>query len=133
MAKQSNIAKIGIERRNEHELLRNDIQKNMPYNEEHDTAVWHEGETDKPLGKGSKHLGHGHSVPQPYNSMTKNFPSNQLDTEQGGGSYDIYGHPEKGGGRNWLMTINLYDKNNQYREGSIDVEDSGETDQFFVK
>lgn len=134
MAKQSNLEKIGFERRNEHELLRNDIQKNQPYDTEHDTAIWH-GENDEthPLGKGTKHGGHQHSLPKEYNELTKNMPSNQLDIEHGGGSYDIYGHPKKGGGRKFLTTMNIYDKNNQYGIDAINTEENVKDGQFFIK
>ena len=133
MAKQSNLEKIGFERRNEYELVRNDIQKNQPYNADHDMDKWHEDEPNKPLGKGTGHGGHGHTLPQEYNELTKNMPSNQFDIEHGGGSYDIYGHPEKGGGRKFLTTINIYGKDNQYGVNSVDTEANIEDGQYFVK
>lgn len=133
MAKQSNLEKIGFERRNEYELVRNDIQKNQPYNAEHDMAKWHEGSENHPLGKGTGSAGHQHSVPQEYNELTKNMPSNQFDIEHGGGSYDIYGHPEKGGGRKFLTTINIYGKDNQYGMNSVNTEANIEDGQIFIK
>jgi hypothetical protein len=133
MSKQTNLEKIGFERRNEHELIRNDIKKNKPYSDQHDSALWHEGDEEHPLGKGTKHQGHQHTVPQPYNTYTLNTPSHQLDTDNGGGSYDINGRPGVGGGRKWLEAINLYDKTNPYGVNSIDTEANVLDDQFFIK
>ena len=133
MAKQSNLEKIGFERRNEYELVRNDIKKNEPYGPDHDLAMWHEGDENHPLGKGTNSGGHQHTFPQEYNELTKNMPSNQLDIEHGGGSYDIYGHPEKGGGRKWLQSINLYNKENQYCINSINTEANIEDGQVYIK
>lgn len=132
MAKQSNLEKIGLERRNEVELLRNDIQRNQPYNEDHDTARWHEGDKNHPLGKGTGES-YLHTIPQPYNKYTKDMPSHQIDTEKGGGSYDIYGHPEKGGGRMFLENINIYNKENRYGKDSIEMTIDGDELQYFVK
>lgn len=133
MAKQSNLEKIGIERRNEYELVRNDIKKSEPYGVDHDTAVWHEGDITKPLGKGTRSGGHQHSIPQAYNELTKNQIRPQLDTENGGGAYDINGRPGVDGGRKWLQTINLYDKDNQYSVNSIDTSANIEDGQIFIK
>lgn len=133
MAKQSNLEKIGLERRNEHELIRNDIQKTNPYDSNHDTAVWHEGDETKPLGKGSGHGGHQHTIPQTYNDLTKNQIKPQIDTENGGGAYDINGRPGVGGGRKWLQTINIYDKENQYGINSIDTSANIEDGQFCIR
>lgn len=133
MAKQSNLEKIGFERRNEHELVRNDIKKSAPYGPDHDTAVWHEGDPTKPLGKGTRSGGHQHSIPMEYNELSKNQIRPQIDTENGGGAYDINGRPGVDGGRKWLQTINVYDKNNQYSINSIDTSLNIEDGQFFIK
>ena len=134
MAKQSNLEKIGFERRNEHELLRNDIQKEQPYAPNHDKAMWHgENDATHPLGKGTGTGGHQHTLPKEYNEQTKNAPSNQIDIENGGGSYDINGRPGVDGGRKWLMTMNIYDKINKYGIESINTEANIENGQYFVK
>lgn len=130
MAKQSNLEKIGLERRNEHELLRNDVQKNQPYNASHPYATSRKGE---PLGKGTNTGGHQHSIPRDYDAYTKQTPSRQIDTENGGGEYDINGRPGVDGGRKWLMTINIYNKDNQYGENSIDCEQNRIDGQIFIK
>ena len=133
MAKQSNLEKIGFERRNEHELLRNDIQKNQPYSPDHDSAMWHEGDETHPLGKGTGTGGHQHSLPREYGELTKNQIRPQIDIENGGGSYDINGRAGVGGGRKWLETINIYDKENQYGLGAITTDANIEDGQFFIK
>ena len=133
MAKQSNLEKIGLERRNEYELVRNDIQKNQPYGPDHDLAQWHEGDEKHPLGKGTNTGGHQHTLPQEYSELTKNQIKPQIDTENGGGSYDIHGRPSVGGGRNWLNAINIYDKNNQYGMNSVTTEGNIADGQYYVK
>lgn len=133
MAKQSNLEKIGFERRNEHELLRNDIQKNQPYGPDHDMAMWHEGDETHPLGKGTGTGGHQHTLPREYSELTKNQIRPQIDIENGGGSYDINGRAGVGGGRKWLETINTYDRENQYGLGAITTEENIEDGQFFIK
>lgn len=133
MAMQSNLEKVGFERRNEHELIRNTIKKSNPYSAEHDTAMWHEGDETKPLGKGTGTGGHQHSIPMDYNEMTKNQMRPQIDVENGGGAYDINGRPGVGGGRKWLQTINKYDANNRYDINSIDTEKNIEDGQFVIR
>lgn len=118
MAKQSNLEKIGLERRNEHELVRNDIHKNQPYDASHPYAKSKEGQA---IGKGTGHGGHGHIARE------------RLDIENGGGDYDINGRPGVDGGRNWLMTINTYDKNNKYWFDTVDTEANIDDGQFYVK
>jgi hypothetical protein len=130
MAKQSNLEKIGFERRNEHELLRNDIQKNKPYDENHPYAISREGQ---PLGKGTESSGHQHSIPMGYSELTKNQIRPQIDVENGGGEYDINGRPGVDGGRKWLMTINTYDKDNKYGVDSIDTEYNVVDGQILIK
>lgn len=132
MNKQSNLEKIGLERRNQHELIRNDIKKTDAYDSDHDTAKWHEGALDKPLGKGTN-SGYGHTIPSQYNESSKNNIKHQLNTEEGGGSYDINGHPEKGGGRKFLQSINIYSANNPYGVDGIDTEINIEDGQVIFK
>jgi hypothetical protein len=133
MAKQSNLEKIGFERRNENELIRNDIQKNQPYGADHDKAMWH-GEEDEshPLGKGTGDGGHQHSVPMEYNEMSRNQIRPQFNTEEGGGSYDIHGR-QGVGGRQWLQSISIYNRENQYGLNSVNTEENIADGQYFVK
>ena len=128
MAKQSNLEKIGFERRNEHELVRNDIKKTNPYSVEHEYAKWHNGDEAHPLGKGTESGGHQHTLPQEYNELSKNQIKPQIDTENGGG-----GRPSVGGGRKWLEIINKYDKNHQYGLNSIDTEANIADGQYVIK
>ena len=133
MSKQTNLEKIGFQRRNEHELIRNDIKKNKPYNDQHDSALWHEGDEEHPLGKGTGHQGHQHTLPQEYNEMSRNKIRPHIETDNGGCSYDIHGRPSVGGGRKWLETINIFDKNNQYGVNSVNTEANIEDGQYFIK
>ena len=125
MAKQSNLEKIGFERRNEHELVRNDISKKQPYDASHPYAISTKGQ---PLGKGSGHGGHGDALP--------GDPSNRysIDIENGGGEYDINGRPGVDGGRKWLESRSLYNKENKYGiDIVIDTDANIEDGQFFIK
>ena len=132
MATQSNLEKIGIERRNEHELIRNEIKRETPYGPDHDLAQWHEGEDGHPVGKGTNSGGHQHSLPREYNSLTKNQIRPQIDTENGGGSYDIHGRNGVGG-RKYLQTISLYSKEKPYGLDAISTEENIEDGQIFIK
>lgn len=128
MGKQSNLEKIGIERRNI-EATRNDYNKNNAYSAQHDTARTHD-DNFHPLGKGTGHGGHTHSTPD-Y-SLGKNRYIPQFDTENAGGSYDKYGY--KGiGGRQFLSTINIYNPTNQYGENYVDTSANVADGQYQVK
>ena len=111
MAKQSNIEKVANDARKE-QLIKNTIQKTKPYSEDHELAKSSE---DKPQGKGTESHGHLHSIPQPYNELTKNTIKGQLDIENGGGSYDIKA-------RKSMQQINLYGPENRYSADLIDLE-----------
>lgn len=132
MGKQSNLEKIGFERRNEYELLRNDYTKENKYDINHESAKWHEGEEGHPIGKGTG-KGYEHTLPREYNEMTKNQIRPQLDIENGGGSYDINGRPGVDGGRKLLQTINVYSKERPYGWDAIDTELNENDGQYFVK
>ena len=134
MAKQSNLEKIGFESRTE-QLIQNKIQKGngKEYSADHDTAKWHEGDENHPLGKGTGNGGHLHTVPQEFNELTKNQFHPQIDTENGGGSYDVNGRPGVDGGRKWLQKINIYGPDNKYGIDSIDTDANIDEGQFFVK
>jgi hypothetical protein len=119
MGKQSNLEKIGFESRKE-QLVKNNITKEKPYSEDN-------------IGKGSGYGGHLHSVPQEYDELTKNKIKPQIDTENGGDSYDINGRPGVDGGRKWLQKINLYGPTNKYGIDSIDMDSNIEEGQYFIK
>lgn len=115
-AKQSNLEKKGIERRHI-ELARSDYNQNDAYSETHDHALSH-NDTTHPHGKGMGNGGHTHSVPNYDLGPTRIIP--QLDTTDGGGSYDRYGYNGIGG-RQFLTTINIYGPDNAYGENSVDT------------
>ena len=141
MDKQSKLERIGIKYRDNSLVVqgeqvnafsRNDYSKNDPYNDSHPDAKWDENNTTpegKPLGKGTGHS-HGFSIPD--QSIPSDLVVPQFDTENGGGSYDIWGRREFESGRNYLANISLYNKDRQYSKDSvyIDVLIDG---QFFVK
>jgi len=115
MSKQSYLEKKGIERRNI-ESKRNDYVVNDPYSESHEDAKTHDDE-NHPQGKGTgKSL--THTIPHQYQSTTMIVP--QLDTEDGGGSFDKFGRNGIGG-RNYLKNINIYNENNQYSKDSVEI------------
>lgn len=112
--KQSCLEKKAIEER-QVELARNDYRKTEEYSISHKDAI----SDGDPLGKGTGHGGHGFWLPDCSRGQTEINYSN-FDTENGGGKYDIEGRNGIGG-KNYLTSINLYDKNNQYTRDSIDM------------
>lgn len=117
MGRQTNLEKKGIEKRNI-ELVRSDYNKNDKYDATHEDAISDASMKDKPLGKGTGHGGHLHSQPDASKPSTMIDYSN-FDTFNGGGSYDIHGRNDKGG-RNRLVTYNIYGPNNSYLSEPID-------------
>ena len=96
-------------------LTRNDYNINDQYSNTHPDAL----SNGDPQGKGTGSGGHTHSVPNCDLPSTMIDYSN-FDTENGGGQYDIEGRNEIGG-RNRLMTINIYNKENQYGPALVDT------------
>ena len=127
MATQSNLEKIGIERR-QNELVRNQVKKSNPYSVEHQLAKSTEGQA---LGKGTGN-GYSHATHQisDYNELTKNRIVPQIDTENCGGEYDINGY-NGNGGRKYLQTINKYGPNNPYGADNFDL--TSNEDQYYIK
>lgn len=142
MDKQSKLEKIGKKYRDNslivqgqqvNALARNDYNKNEPYNDRHVDAHWDENNTDpdgKPLGKGTNNGGHKFSIPN--QALSSDIIVPQFDTENGGGSHDIFGRREFESGRNYLQNISLYNKNRQYGKHSVDIDDMIDG-QFLVK
>ena len=96
-------------------LTRNDYNINDQYSVTHPDAL----SNGDPQGKGTGSGGHTHSVPD-CNLPTTMINYSDLDTNAGGGLYDIEGRNEVGG-RNRLMAINLYNEEKQYGAGLIDT------------
>ena len=91
------------------ELVRNDYSPVDEYNDRHPNAL----STGDPKGKGTQ-SSYVHTIPNcDVNEETKNMIRPQLNTETGGGQYDIEGRNEIGG-RNFLMNISVYNQNTQY-------------------
>jgi hypothetical protein len=110
---QTCLEKKGIEARHE-SLVRNDYNLNDEYTSTHPNAL----SDGDPKGKGTGHGGHTYSVPD-CNRPTSIDYSN-FDTENGGGLYDIEGR-NGNGGRNFLITINNYNKENPYGANLVDT------------
>jgi hypothetical protein len=115
---QTRLEKTSISKRQEL-LVKNDYDKNDAYSAKHEDALSHPESYDKPLGKGTGNGGHTHSVPNGMLSTTSYNYSN-IDTNGGGGSYDIHGRNGQGG-RKFLQTINLYGPENRYGAHLIDT------------
>jgi hypothetical protein len=106
-------------------INKNDFNsKTEVYSEEHDSAKTHNDETH-PLGKGTGHGGHTHTTPKRNASKAdkERIDRTQIDTENGGGSHDIFGYNNAGGRINSLR-INIYNSENQYSKDLIDVSES---------
>jgi hypothetical protein len=118
MGKQTNLEKKAIERR-QAELVRSDYNKTEKYDESHEDAKSDSSRVDKPLGKGTAHGGHTHYRPD-YSKSKDLIDYSNFDTFNGGGSYDIHGRNEIGG-RNRLVSYNIYGPNNSYLDEPIDM------------
>lgn len=116
--KQSFLEKKGIAKRQE-EFVRSDYNESNSYSENHNDAI---STGDKPLGKGTNSGGHQHVIPD-YNKPSTLFNYSNLDTSNGGGSYDIHGRDGRGG-RNTLLSYNIYNKDNAYGPESVEIDDS---------
>lgn len=96
-------------------LTRNDYNINDEYSNTHPNAL-SDGDVK---GKGTGNGGHTHSVPN-CNLPSTMINYSNFDTDGGGGLYDIEGRNEIGG-RNRLMTISIYNKENQYGPALVDT------------
>ena len=103
----------GIDARN-NLLVRNDYTRNDEYNSLHQDAL----ATGDPQGKGTGHGGHTHSTPDCTKPSSIDYSN--FDTQNGGGLYDIEGRNGVGG-RNFSMTISVYNEENQYGPNSVDT------------
>lgn len=128
MSKQSNLERIGFDRRDV-EFARSDYRESEQYKVGHEDTLSDPSRKDKPLGKGTETGGHTFSVPN-Y-SLGPNMIKPQIDTENGGGSYDIYGHNGVGG-RKWLQQISLYGPGREYGANLIDTSSNIQAGQYFV-
>jgi hypothetical protein len=128
--KQSSLEINAIEERH-NELVRSDYNKNNAYSESHEDAISNPEDKNKILGKGTNSGGHQHSVPDKTKSKTL-FNYSNFDTNNGGGAYDIHGRNEQGG-RNRLLKINLYNKDNAYGPNSVDTSANIEEGQYVMK
>lgn len=128
--KQSTLEAKGIEKRHE-ELVRSDYNKSDFYSESHEDALSNPEDENKVLGKGTGSGGHQHYIPDHSKPSTLINYSN-LDTSRGGGAYDIYGRNEQGG-RNRLMSYNLYNQDNAYGHNSVDTSSNIEDGQYVIK
>ena len=113
---QSCLEVNAIERRKE-DIVRNDYSQQDEYSQTHPDAI----SDGDPLGKGSGHGGHTHSIPDCTKPKSLIDYSN-FDTSANnvGGSYDINGRNGIGG-REFLLTISKYNSEKQYGINSVDT------------
>lgn len=128
--KQSALEQKGIEERKV-ELIRSDYGKNDAYSESHEDALSNPSDENKALGKGTNSGGHQHYVPD-FSKPSTLINYSNLDTENGGGAYDIHGRNGQGG-RDRLLKINIYNKDNAYGPNSIDTTSNIEDGQYVLK
>lgn len=125
-SKQSNLERKGIEERH-NEIVRSDYNQNDGYSETHKNAL-SDGDVK---GKGTNSGGHQHYVPD-YSKPSTLFNYSNLDTTAGGGKYDIEGR-NGFGGRDRLLTINIYNKDNAYGPNSVDTSANINEGQYVMK
>jgi hypothetical protein len=128
--RQSALEAKGIIERQQ-EITRSDYNKNDAYSATHEDAISHPDEPEKVLGKGTNSGGHQHYTPDFSRPSTLINYSN-LDTTNGGGYYDIHGRNEQGG-RNRLLKINIYNKDNAYGPNSVDTTENINDGQYVIK
>lgn len=126
--KQSNLEKKAIDERH-NEIVRSDYNKKDFYDENHIDALSDPNDETKVMGKGTNSGGHQHYVPD---SSQKGYNYSNLDTRNGGGAYDIHGRNEQGG-RNRLLSINIYNKTNEYGPNSVDTSANIDEGQYVIK
>ena len=125
MAKQSNLEKEGIEKRNELSAI-SDYQKvTNEYSESHPDAK----SDGDPQGKGTG-IPMGYSVPG--ESTSKGISYKNMDTAKGGGLYDAEGR-NRVGGRVYLQGINMHSQGNSYVPDSVDTSNNVAEGQYLVK
>ena len=120
---QSKLEKVGIDERMS-ETLKSDYNKNTQYSSTHNDAL----SNGDALGKGTKHGGHTHFLPDSSKPSTTIDYSN-FDTENGGGKYDIEGRNDVGG-RKKMLSYSLYNKENPYGAHLIESEENQRQGQF---
>lgn len=128
--KQSTLESRGMEER-QIESVRSDYGKNNVYSESHEDALSHPDDPEKILGKGTNSGGHQHYTPNHSIPSTLINYSN-FDTTSGGGYYDIHGRNEQGG-RDRLLKINIYSKDNAYGPNSVDTSANINDGQYVMK
>lgn len=122
-------AKGMIER--QQEITRSDYNKQDAYSDSHEDAISHPDDPEKVLGKGTQSGGHQHYTPD-FSKPSTLINYSNLDTTNGGGYYDIHGRNEQGG-RDRLMKINIYNKDNAYGPGSVDTTANINDGQYVMK
>lgn len=122
MGKQAPLEIKGFEKRDDL-IVRNDYTKNDEYNATHKDAI----SDGDPQGKGTGHGGHTHVIPDHNLAMNtadhvwySKYNYSQLDTENGGGQYDIEGRNGIGG-RNWIKSISKFTEEEQYGLDYVDT------------
>ena len=104
-------------------LTRNDYTIHDEYSVTHPDAL----SNGDPQGKGTGHGGHTHVIPNhelalntPDHVWYSEYNYSQLDTFNGGGSYDIEGRNGIGG-RNWIKAISKFNEEQQYGLDYVDT------------
>lgn len=132
--RQSALEASAIEERNK-ELVRNrEYSKGeLEYKDTHKNAL---SNPDKPLGKGVSNSDHQAYIPildiEQKKHQKNNYNRSSLNTSEGGGLYDIKGR-NGDGGRERLVKINLYSKENPYGNDIIDMEQNLNDGQYVIK
>lgn len=125
MAKQSRLEAEAIETRKEH-LVKNDYQKLVnEYSETHPDAL----SDGDPLGKGT---GNDMTYSLPDATKSKHQYTQNVDTINGGGQYDIEGRNGRGG-RERATVVNIYSSTTPYGEDSVDTAKNIEEGQYVIR
>lgn len=112
---QSCLEKKAIEERH-NEIVRSDYNIENQYSSTHKDAI-SDGDAQ---GKGTRHGGHTHYLPD-CNKPSTTIDYSNFDTSNGGGLYDIEGRNDVGG-RKRAIASSLYNSENQYSANLVNTE-----------
>lgn len=125
MGKITKLQKISDERRDFLETKYLNYTEENEYSGDHADAQHDENDKEDLKGKGAvSGLNRQFIMPSEDGSKISYTPT--VNTESGGGAYDIDGNPKVDAGqngRNWAMNTNLYNRNKEYGSDLIDTSD----------
>lgn len=122
---QTKLEKVAIDER-KNETLKSGYNIDNQYSAIHDNAL---SINKDARGKGTKHGGHTHWLPNGENTSPTTIDYSNFDTEEGGNIYDVEGRNDIGG-RTKMLSFSKYGKGYQYGANLIDTEENQRNGQY---